>query len=78
MFGIASLPTCVKCLTKQYTKDVIVCETNTFKNEKEVQKIEVKKKMVVKQVSRLLKCHSQDEKHHIDVATVKRKDIRFI
>lgn len=50
------------------------------KKEKEVQKIEVKKKkkLVEKQVSRLLKCHSQDEKDHSDVATVKRKDIRFI
>lgn len=51
------------------------------KKEKEVQKIEVKKKqekLVEKQVSRLLKCHSQDEKDHSDVATVKIKDIRFI
>lgn len=50
MFGTASLPTYVKCLTKSYTKDVTVRERNTFRKKerererKEFQKMEAKKK----------------------------------
>lgn len=82
MFVTATLPTYVKCLTKSYTKDVTVRERNTFRKKererKEFQKMEAKKKMVEKQACRLLKRHSQDENDHSDVATIKRKDIRFI